>query len=283
MKERGDNRVRLVIIFSIVLVIVFILLSLFGFLDNKVRLSPSGECPEEIPECNMCDETTDYSVVADSSQDGSACTTTDGKSGKCDNGGCKVCDEDGDGYDSENCGGDDCDDGDDQVNPGASESGACFDGIDNDCSSQADCADSACDGATKTESSGSGVWARWITTTCCGGQAMTAFNTNSNCGFCGNACPTGRTCKWNPGGLYGCALGTTNPPTNGYTQDPLVTPPKPSENPIVNTIDAISNGVNTLRTLNDNIPCGGAITIINVNPPDAGIPPVRVIGGTWSW
>ncbi|MFC1888937.1 M14 family zinc carboxypeptidase [Thermodesulfobacteriota bacterium] len=54
---------------------------------------------------------------------------------------CPEPDYDGDGYDSEFCGGDDCDDTDPDVNPGADESfdsGNCEDGIDNDCDDMAD-------------------------------------------------------------------------------------------------------------------------------------------------
>ena len=51
-----------------------------------------------------------------------------------DNEDCPGVDADGDGYDSEYAGGDDCDDTDPAINPGALEEGlACYDGADNDC------------------------------------------------------------------------------------------------------------------------------------------------------
>ena len=57
---------------------------------------------------------------------------------------CGLCDVDRDGYESIDCGGDDCDDSDDSVNPGATE--VC-DGVDNDCDGTVDGAD-ATDGMT---------------------------------------------------------------------------------------------------------------------------------------
>ena len=51
-------------------------------------------------------------------------------------------DDDGDGYDDEACGGDDCDDADPAINPGEAED--CYDGIDNDCDSWIDWADLDC-------------------------------------------------------------------------------------------------------------------------------------------
>jgi V8-like Glu-specific endopeptidase len=50
--------------------------------------------------------------------------------------GCLVCDVDGDGFDSFDCGGADCDDLDPNSYPGASE--ICGDGVDNNCDGQAD-------------------------------------------------------------------------------------------------------------------------------------------------
>ena len=67
-------------------------------------------------------------------------------------GGPDVCcwnpDIDGDGYAHEVCGGDDCDDGDPQVNPGIEEgrlTGTCSDGLDNDCDGLADETDPGCE------------------------------------------------------------------------------------------------------------------------------------------
>ena len=51
-------------------------------------------------------------------------------------------DEDGDAYISDACGGEDCDDADPEVHPGAAE--ACANGIDDDCDGQVDTADPAC-------------------------------------------------------------------------------------------------------------------------------------------
>ena len=71
----------------------------------------------------------------------------------CLNGSCEdyPCDIDGDGYLSasrEECGGDDCDDNDPNVNPNASEGPAgdptCSDGIDNDCDTSTDDSDPGC-------------------------------------------------------------------------------------------------------------------------------------------
>ncbi len=52
-------------------------------------------------------------------------------------------DDDGDGYSDQACGGDDCDDTDPDVNPGAAES--CYDATDNDCDGLMDHADPDCD------------------------------------------------------------------------------------------------------------------------------------------
>ena len=58
-------------------------------------------------------------------------------------------DRDGDGYQDETCGGDDCDDSDPDVNPGATEGPAwdptCSDGLDNDCNGDVDETDPSCE------------------------------------------------------------------------------------------------------------------------------------------
>ena len=56
---------------------------------------------------------------------------------------CEPCpDADGDGYQDEACGGDDCDDSDATINPAADED--CYDGVDNDCNGLIDAEDPVC-------------------------------------------------------------------------------------------------------------------------------------------
>ncbi len=56
---------------------------------------------------------------------------------------CEPCpDADGDGYQDEACGGDDCDDSDAAINPAADED--CYDGVDNDCNDLIDADDPVC-------------------------------------------------------------------------------------------------------------------------------------------
>jgi len=62
--------------------------------------------------------------------------------GQIDEAGCICPDRDGDGHTDAVCGGDDCNDFDATIYPGAPEQ--CTDGIDNNCNSQIDCADAGC-------------------------------------------------------------------------------------------------------------------------------------------
>jgi len=57
---------------------------------------------------------------------------------------CNCPDQDGDGYDEAMCGGDDCDDNDAAVHPGAKEE--CAEGVDQDCDGLTDCDDPDCAG-----------------------------------------------------------------------------------------------------------------------------------------
>lgn len=84
-----------IIIGSIIVLVVALLLSFSSFIP-KIKLGPDGSgnsCPNPVPECNKCDEDTDYQVVPDSSQNGAGCTLEDGKGGFCKDGSCteKTC------------------------------------------------------------------------------------------------------------------------------------------------------------------------------------------------
>lgn len=73
--------------------------------------------------------------------DGNVCTVGDAcVNGSCVPGGAK--DSDVDGYVDEDCGGDDCEDGQYGINPGLPE--VCGDGVDNDCNDFTDADDAAC-------------------------------------------------------------------------------------------------------------------------------------------
>ena len=74
--------------------------------------------------------------------DGDSCTTDACEGGLCAHG---ARDDDEDGFAPPECGGDDCNDFNASVHPGAPE--LCTDAADNDCNGVADCFDSACDAA----------------------------------------------------------------------------------------------------------------------------------------
>jgi len=62
--------------------------------------------------------------------------------GQVDEPGCICPDRDGDGHTDAACGGDDCDDAESTIYPGAAE--VCTDGVDNNCNGQVDCSELAC-------------------------------------------------------------------------------------------------------------------------------------------
>jgi len=91
---------------------------------------------------NQCQNTNNTAAC----DDGDACTMND----VCANGDCsgEPLDADGDGYVSDACQGDDCDDSSDAINPGAFEGpvgdAKCSDSLDNDCDGDTDAADDGC-------------------------------------------------------------------------------------------------------------------------------------------
>jgi hypothetical protein len=96
-----------------------------------------------------------------------------------DDGGCD--DSDGDGYGAESCGGYDCDDGDDNINPGEDE--ICNNGKDDDCDGEIDMDDDECDPGCP-DSDGDGYQSA-----SCGGSDCNDTNSNINSGVpenCGN-------------------------------------------------------------------------------------------------
>ncbi|RLG30524.1 hypothetical protein DRN98_07285, partial [Methanosarcinales archaeon] len=86
------------------------------------------------------DKNTDYPKSSGSVLTGSSSGGNPGTGVRCVNN----CDKDGDGYKYLNCGGDDCDDSDPEVHPGAVE--ICDNGKDDDCDGAKDCEDSDCNG-----------------------------------------------------------------------------------------------------------------------------------------
>jgi Putative metal-binding motif len=100
----------------------------------------------------------------------------------------QVLDKDGDGHAPAICGGDDCDDSDPTVYPGAPE---ICDGKDNDCNGKIDDGKNLCPGlAVCTQ--GACTCAAANT---CGADCVDKQTDNANCGTCFNACPSGATCK----------------------------------------------------------------------------------------
>ena len=113
------------------------------------------DCDSVADDCNdgVCDEVGDACIPQPKANgtpcdaDGDPCTMNDA----CNGGTCVAgppLDGDSDGYVSDLCGGNDCNDGDGGVNPGVFEgpvgSGVCGDGIDNDCDGLTDVADPQC-------------------------------------------------------------------------------------------------------------------------------------------
>jgi len=103
-------------------------------------------------------------------------------------------DSDEDDYEDEVCGGSDCDDTDEDVNPGATE--ICNDFIDNDCNGLTDNADSSCqDGDGELDCTSSWNCGGWSPDPCSGGQSQTRICTDlNNCGILLNKPSESRTC-----------------------------------------------------------------------------------------
>ncbi len=117
--------------------------------ETDAQCNDANPCTDD-----SCDaqEGCQYANNTDPCDDGNPCSSTDTCSnGTCTAGGTDL-DGDSDGYYDAQCpGGDDCDDGDPDVNPGATEGpsgdASCQDGIDNDCDGHTDDQDFACSGS----------------------------------------------------------------------------------------------------------------------------------------
>jgi len=94
----------------------------------------------------LCDNPPDCNDSDATSYPGAAELCADGKDNNCDGvvdeTPCTCPDRDGDGHTDAACGGDDCDDSNGAIYPGAPE--VCTDGVDNNCNGQVDCSEAAC-------------------------------------------------------------------------------------------------------------------------------------------
>ena len=118
--------------------------------DEGAECTSDAECDDSNP-CtdDVCDpaEGCQYTDNTDPCDDGNLCSGTDACSGGTCTAGSTDLDADSDGYYDAACpDGDDCDDGEAAINPGAAEN--CSDSIDNDCDTLTDDDDPACQGPT---------------------------------------------------------------------------------------------------------------------------------------
>jgi hypothetical protein len=121
----------------------------------------------------------------------------------CFQGNCLTCDQDGDGHLGTNCAGDDCDDSNAGVHPGALE--LCGDGLDNDCDGVADppdfcakCADVVCQVGYACDPK-TGVCVPICTPDCAGAECG-----SDGCGGSCGECPTGYHCSGGRRCVAGC-------------------------------------------------------------------------------
>ncbi len=107
------------------------------------------------------------------------------------------CDHDKDGYLAASCGGNDCDDTNAKINPGAQEGppgdATCSDGVDNDCDGGKDLADTACHSCTSDSECDDK--ASCTADTCSGGVCKNTPTNEGKACTTGNLCTSGTTCK----------------------------------------------------------------------------------------